>query len=317
MKDLLRTSDLSATDLEHLLRTAAELKRDPWSLGRLLEGRTVVLSFAKPSTRTRVSFETAVARLGGTPLAIGPSELQTSRGEAPQDTARVLSAYASAIVVRTFADAELAAFAAEATVPVINALTDGHHPCQSLADLLTLRERYGHRPVRITYVGDGNNVCHSLAEACALAGHHLTVSTPPAFAPDGEVLAAAQATAERHGGTLSVVEDPAAAVTGAEAVYTDAWLSMGDDEAERAIRQAAFAPYRLDAQLLAHAAPHAVVLHCLPAHRGEEITGDVLDGSRSAVWDQAANRLPTAQALLAALLGGHLTGGRALVGYES
>ncbi|MBY0273791.1 ornithine carbamoyltransferase [Candidatus Binatia bacterium] len=300
---LLRIADLSSDDLHDLLALATSFKADPYLHRLFLANETVVLYFNKPSTRTRISFETAVARLGGVPITIGPGDLQLGRGETIEDTARVVSRYARAFVIRTFADDEVARFAAAATIPVVNALTDRHHPCQALADLMTLREKRGPlRDVVLAYVGDGNNVAHSLIEAAALAGMSLRIATPPAFAPDAAVVAAARARARTTGASIEIGEDPLAAVRGADAIYTDVWVSMGDPEAERAARFAAFAPYQVNAALFAPAKPDAIFLHCLPDHRGEEVTAEVVDGPRAVVFDQAENRLHTAVALLYALV---------------
>ncbi len=301
---LLRIADLSPFRLDELLTLATTFRADPYAQRRFLANETVVLYFNKPSTRTRISFETAVVRLGGVPITIGPSDLQLGRGETIEDTARVVSRYARAFVIRTFADADVARFAAAATIPVINALTDLHHPCQALADLMTLREKRGDlRGVRLAYVGDGNNVAHSLIEAAALAGMSLHVATPAAFAPDAEVVAAARRRARETGAVIEIGEDPVAAVRGADAIYTDVWVSMGDPEAQRAARFAALAPYQVNAALFAHAKPDAIFLHCLPDHRGEEVSAEVVDGPRSVVFDQAENRLHTAVAVLFALVG--------------
>lgn len=304
MRHLLRIADLDPAELALLLDVAAEVKADPHRHRGLLDGESVVLHFAKPSTRTRISFETAVARLGGTPITTGPAELQLGRGETVEDTARVVSRYARAFVIRTFADEDVRRFAGAATIPVVNALTDGHHPCQALADLLTLRERFGGlRGLKVAYIGDGTNVAHSLVEACAMVGADVAVATPPGYELDREVAARAAELAARSGSAVLETHDPLLAAAGADAVYTDVWVSMGD-EAEQAARTAAFQAYRVDAGVMAVADPRAVFLHCLPAHRGEEVTDEVIDGPRSAVFDQAENRLHTAVAVLVVLLGG-------------
>ena len=307
MKDVLRTADFDRKSLVRVLELSSELKRDPMSRHGMLRGEIVVLYFNKPSTRTRVSFEAAVARLGGTPVSVGAHELQLDRGETIEDTARVISSYARAFVIRTFKDEDVRRFAAASTIPVINALTDGHHPCQSVADLMTLREVWG-RPEgrRIAFVGDGDNVAHSLIEGCALLGIDIAVATPAGHQPDGEVVELAKRIAAGTGATILLTEDPVEAVRGAGAVYTDVWLSMGVPETERAARLRAFQPYRVDASLMAEAAEDAVFMHCLPAHRGEEVTDEVIDGPRSRVFQQAANRLPTEQAILWALITGAL-----------
>ncbi len=305
MKDLLRTADLTPTDLELLLRLAEDFKNDPHRRPRTLLDETVVLYFAKPSTRTRLSFETAVTRLGGVPAAVGPNELQLGRGETIEDTARVISRYASAIAVRTYAQRDVERLAAAASVPVINALTDAHHPCQSLADLLTLRERFGGlRGLRVAYVGDGNNVAHSLIEACALTGIDIVVATPPGYEPDPGIVADAEHIST--GSIVAITHDPMVAASSANAIYTDVWLSMGDADDERAARLAAFDGYRITPALMAEAADDAIFLHCLPAHRGEEVSACVIDGPQSAVFDQAENRLHTEMAVLYALRRGLL-----------
>lgn len=309
LRSLLRTSDLTPADLARLLDLAGAFAAEPYRARELLRNESVVLYFNKPSTRTRISTETAVARLGGTPIGVGPGDLQLGRGETIEDTARTISRYARAFVVRTYAHADVERFAAAATIPVVNALTDAHHPCQSLADLFTLRAKRGElRRCKLAYVGAGNNVTHSLLEAAALAGMELRVATPAEYAPDPEIVAAAERIARDTGASLRVCREPLDAVRGADAVYTDAWLSMGDDETERATRIARLRPYQVDAALLRAAAADALFMHCLPDHRGEEVTAEVVDGPRSVVFDQAENRLHTSVALLFALLRGELEG---------
>jgi ornithine carbamoyltransferase len=302
--NLLSIGDLSGADLGDLLDLAERMKASPHGWVDSLRGETAVCLFEKPSTRTRVSFAAAAQRLGMLPLMVGGAELQLGRGEPIADTARVLSGYAAAIVVRTYAQERLVDMAAAASVPVINALSDQHHPCQALADLLTLRERFGGlRGLKLAYVGDGNNVAASLLEAGALAGMTVTVASPAGYWPESHVLLGAEAAADLHGGAVAVVDDPVEAVRGANAVYTDVWTSMGEDE-QRHAREIAFAKYTVDAGLMEHAEPSAIFLHCLPAHRGEEVTAEVIDGPASAVWEQAANRMPTEQAVLYALIKG-------------
>jgi ornithine carbamoyltransferase len=309
MKDLLRTSDLTPDDLDRLMALAEEAKADREVGLGLLRGRTVVLYFAKPSTRTRISSETAVVELGGVPLTVGPDELQLGRGETIDDTARVLGSYASAIVIRTFDDEDVRRFAAATDVPVINALTDKHHPLQSITDILTLRELVGHlRGARLAYVGAGNNVAHSLIEACALAGMDIAVATPEGYQPSPDVVAGAEKLAATSGSCIEIGRDPIVAVRGACAVYTDVWLSMGDPSDTRAARLRALTPYRVTPGLMAQALPEAVFLHCLPAHRGEEVSAEVIDGPHSRVFLQAANRRSVMHAVLRALLTGQLTG---------
>ncbi|MBS1843806.1 MAG: ornithine carbamoyltransferase [Actinobacteria bacterium] len=303
LSDFLRIADLDRTGLDDLLNLAAALKDHPTAMLDERRGKTVGCYFNKPSTRTRVSFEAAANRLGMLPIMLRPDELQLGRGEPIADTARVLASFVEAIVVRTFAQADLEEMAAAAGVPVINALTDEHHPCQALADLLTLRERFGElEGLRLAYVGDGNNVAHSLLEAGALAGMQVAVASPPGYEPDAAIVAGAEAVAAENGGSVRVVTDPAAAVELADAVYTDVWVSMGED-AERDRRLRDLEPYRVDEALMAKASPRAVFMHCLPAHRGEEVTAAVIDGPTSVVFPQAANRLPTEGAVLATLVG--------------
>jgi len=299
-RNFLTGGELGAFEQGELLDLAAEMKagRGARSSGISrqtrpgdgdLAGRSIALVFEKPSTRTRISFEVGVAELGATPLVLRGDELQLSRGESAGDTGRVLSRYLDAIVIRAGTHEAVAELATAAEVPVVNALTPLHHPCQALADLFTLRERFGDlRGLRLAYVGDGNNVARSLAVACELAGVELTVAAPAGYQLE-----------EGHG--VKLTGDPRDAASGADALYTDVWVSMGDEqEAER--RRADLAPFKLDSELLGLASERAVVLHCLPAHPGEEIEADVLYGPRSAVWDQAENRLHTQKALLRTLL---------------
>ena len=296
-RDLLRIADLGPAELQTLLDRAAAMKADRNGWLGVLRGGSVACYFAKPSTRTRVSVEAAVHRLGGLPIMLRPDELQLGRGEPIADTARVLSSYCAAIVIRTFAQDDVAEMAGAASVPVVNALTDDHHPCQALADLLTLHQRFGRlEGLRVAYIGDGNNVAHSLIESAPLAGFELALACPQGYLPDPEILRAA-------GPAVHLFEDPRDAVIGAHAVYTDVWVSLGD-ERERAERMSVLAPFRVDSRLMALASRDAIFLHCLPAHRGEEVAADVIDGPSSAVWEQAANRLPTEQAVLHALVTG-------------
>ena len=303
-KDFLRVADLTPARLAHLLDLAAAMEDEPLGWLESLRGRSVACFFAKPSTRTRVSFAAAAARLGLSPIVLRPDELQLGRGEPIADTARALSAYCDAIVIRTFAQRDIEETAAAASVPVINALSDAHHPCQALADVLTVREWFGRlEGVRLAFVGDGNNVAHSLLEAGALTGMEIAVASPPGYAPSPQVVADARALARTTGAAIEVVEDPRDAVRGAHAVYTDVWVSMGDD-AERDERLRDLRPYEVNEELLALARPDAIFMHCLPAHRGEEVAAAVIDGARSVVWEQAANRESTAQALLYTLISG-------------
>jgi len=297
-----RVSDLAPFEFEQLLQLAAILKDEPSRYEGALHGRTIACIFEKPSTRTRVSFAAAAAELGASPIALSPQELQLGRGETIADTARSLSGYCAAIVIRTFAQCTVDELAAYATVPVVNALSDEHHPCQALADLLTIREACGGLGGRrLAFVGNGgDNVAHSLLEAGALSGLDVTIACPPAYAPRPEILEDAR----RLGGAkLTVVEDPREAVFGADAVYADVWASMGE-EAEHETRAQALRPYEVTMELMALANPEAIFLHCLPAKRGEEVESAVIDGPQSAVWTQSANRMPTEAALLLALTQG-------------
>jgi ornithine carbamoyltransferase len=294
-RHFLTGAEITNEELNSILERALELKADRYA-SRALDRRTVALVFEKPSTRTRVSMEVAVAQLGGTPLVIREGETQLSRGESLQDFALVLSRYVDALAVRTAPHETLETLAEHASVPVINLLTAKHHPCQVLADLLTLRERFGTLDgLKLAYTGDGNNMANSLMLLGALAGVQVAVATPAGLRPDAEVVASLN-------GSVSVTEDPAEAASDAHAVYTDVWVSMGDDEATADQRRALLAPYRLDGALLEKARSDAIALHCLPAHPGEEISEDVLYGDRSAVWDQAENRLHAQKALLEFLI---------------
>jgi len=303
--DLLRVADLAAVQLDALLDLAEEMKDGPvwWTAAR--HGTAVACLFDTPSTRTRVSFEVAAHRLGMLPVMVDPAELQLARGESLADTARVLSGDTSAIVVRTSAQATLEELADAASVPVINASTDLHHPCQALADLLTLRRHFGHlEGIRLAYVGVGNHVAHSLMEAGALAGMHVTVATPRGCEPHPDVTRATVELAVAHDGSINVMHDPLSAVTDADVVYTDGWGSMGEDAGPQR-RLGDLDAYRVDASLMRAAAPGAVFMHCLPAHREVEVTAEVIDGPASIVWEQAANRLPSEQAALRMLTGGY------------
>ena len=295
-RHLLRIADWTPGELELVLDLADELKqlqrrREPH---RLLEGRTLGLLFDKPSTRTRVSFEPGMAHLGGTTLFLRSDQLQVARGEPLRDTAIVLSRYLDALAVRISSHEDVAELARHASIPVVNALTDSAHPCQALADVMTLRERLGELTGRrLAWIGDGNNVCASLLVAATTFGVDIVVAAPPGYEPPE---AAVQLARER--GSVELVLDPRDAVAGADALATDVWTSMGQ-EPEQARRRVDLARYRIDAALLRAAGEHAIVLHCLPAHDGEEITAEVLYGSQSAVWDQAENRLHVQKALLA------------------
>jgi ornithine carbamoyltransferase len=291
-----RVVDFSAEELRRVLDLADDLKRRRQAGERheLLPGRTLGMIFQKPSTRTRVSFEVGMYQLGGSALYLSAGDLQLGRGETIRDTAVVLSRYLDAIMIRTFDQSDVEELAEHGSIPVINGLTDSAHPCQALADVMTIRERLGRiEGVRVVYLGDGNNVCHSLMVACTMLGADFVAATPPGYEPDARIVERA-----REHGSVEVVHDPKAAADGADVLYTDVWTSMGQDE-ERERRLRDLAGFGIDAETVALAADDAIVLHCLPAHYGEEITEDVLYGPQSAVWDEAENRLHAQKALLA------------------
>jgi ornithine carbamoyltransferase len=313
-RSLISTTDLTPEEFHLLLDDAAAMRAaragivDGSVADTTLRGRTVALIFEKPSTRTRVSFEVGVTELGGSPLALSSSDLQLGRGETVADTGAVLGRFVQAIVIRTFAQSRLEELAASSSLPVINALTDEEHPCQALADLLTVRDEFGSFDGRVlTYVGDGNNVAHSLLLAGASVGLGVRIAHPAGYAPDAAIVARARALAAVHGSEITVTTDARSAAEGTHALYTDVWASMGQED-ESAARAAVFAPYALDERLVGLAADDAVVLHCLPAHRGEEISAAVIDGPRSRVFDQAENRLHAQKAVLAMLVGGRAPG---------
>jgi ornithine carbamoyltransferase len=303
-KDLLDVATMPHQQVEVLLRLATDLKAKQRRgiAHSLLPGKTLGLLFQKPSTRTRVSFEAGMNQLGGHALSLPMADIQLSRGESVADTARVLSRYLDGIVVRTYDHAIVQEWASEASMPVINGLTDLSHPCQALSDLLTIREKKGRfKGVKIAYIGDGNNVANSLIEIAAKTGMTIALGCPAGYQPDQHVVDRARAEAASTGASIQIGEDPRVAVKEADVVYTDVWISMGR-EREQARRLKALAPYQLNGRLLQRAKPDAIVLHCLPAHRGEEITADVLDGPQSMVIDQAENRLHMQKAILVQLL---------------
>ncbi|MCP9857694.1 MULTISPECIES: ornithine carbamoyltransferase [unclassified Cyanobium] len=304
-RDLLSSADLDGAQTLALLELARQLKSGEQRID--LAGRVLGLIFSKASTRTRVSFIVAMARLGGQTIDLNPAVTQVGRGEPIADTARVLSRYCDALAIRTFAQDDLIDYAHWASIPVINALTDLEHPCQALADALTIQERFGHDPtdlhgLTLAYVGDGNNMAHSLMLLGGLLGMDVRIGCPDGFAPSPAVVEQARALAGERC-TITVLQDPVATARGAHVLYTDVWASMGQEE-EQAQREQAFSGWCLDEDLLAEADPRAIVLHCLPAHRGEEISAGVIEGAASRVFDQAENRLHVQQALLATLLGG-------------
>lgn len=303
-KDLLALADLSPQALNDLLALARRLKAE-WAAGGnqpLLAGRTLAMVFQKPSLRTRVSFEMGMHQLGGHAVYLGPEEISLGKRESVADVARVLSRYVDGIMARVFGHDLVVQLAQWASVPVVNGLSDTCHPCQALADLLTVQEKLGYLAgVRLAYVGDGNNMLNSLLYGGALAGMEVVAATPDGYAPSEAVLAGARAVAQQTGATLSVTRSPAEAVAGAHVIYTDTWTSMGQ-EAEAATRRRAFAGYQVNEALLAAARPDVGVMHCLPAHRGEEITDEVADGPHSWLFDEAENRLHAQKAILVDLL---------------
>lgn len=304
-RDCLTLLDFTPQEIQGLVEEALRMKQE-WKAekaDRPLAGKALAMIFDKPSTRTRISFETGMAQLGGHSLSLNRGDLQLGRGESLADTARVLSGYVDAVLIRTFSHKALEELAQHASIPIINGLTDLHHPCQALADLLTLKEsRGGLTGLTLTYIGDGNNMLHSLLEAAAATGIHLRAATPRGYEPDPVVIQRAQQVAARTGADLHFTSDPREAVTKADAVYTDVWASMGqEEEKEQRIRD--FAGFQVDTTLMSLAKPDALFMHCLPAYRGLEVTAEVIDGSSSVVFPQAENRLHAQKALLAALIG--------------
>lgn len=313
MKDLLRTADLSRADVELLLNTAADFAKDPLRSKDALANKSVAIYMTKPSTRTRLSSETAVAHLGGTPIFIRGDELQLGRGETIADTARIISGYCDALIIRTFAQFDVDALGASASIPVINALTDDDHPTQLLADWLTIREVFGADVAgrKFVYLGDGNNMAHAWLTMGAIMGAHVVAATPSGkWAPDENVVAEAKKIAEQTGATIEVTHDPETASKGASVLYTDVWMSMGDPEEERAEKFKVLAPFAVTENLMALTEKDAIFMHCLPAHRGEEVAASVIDGPKSVIWREAYHRRTTIQALLYHLTRGELVGNR-------
>ena len=311
MKDLLRTADLSRADVELLLETSAEFAAKPLSANTALANRTVAIYMTKPSTRTRLASETAVAHLGGTPIFIRGDELQLGRGETLADTARIISGYASALIIRTFAQSDVDELGANTTIPVINGLTDDDHPTQLLADWVTIREQFGKdiSGRKFTYVGDGNNMAHAWLTMGAIMGAHVVVATPGGkYAPDAKAVDVAKEIAKNSGATIEVVTDPETAAKDASVLYTDVWMSMGDPENERSEKLKALSPFAVTPALMSLTTPDSIFMHCLPAHRGEEVEADVIDGPRSVIWREAYHRRTTIQAILYHLVRGELSG---------
>ncbi len=311
MKDLLRTQDLSRDDVEMLLSTAAEFAADPLKSSTALAHKSVAIYMTKPSTRTRLASETAVAHLGGTPIFIRGDELQLGRGETIADTARIISGYCSALIVRTFAQADVNELGEHSSIPVINALTDEDHPTQLLADWLTIRETFGKDVSgrKFVYLGDGNNMSHAWLTMGAIMGAHVVVATPSgSWAPDAQVVAEAEKIAARSGGRIEVLNDPEAASKDASVLYTDVWMSMGDPESERVEKMKALAPFAVTENLMKLTAQDSIFMHCLPAHRGEEVESSVIDGPKSVIWREALHRRTTIQAILYHASRGELRG---------
>ena len=311
MKDLLRTADLSTADVELLLDTAAEFAVKPFLANTALANRTVAIYMTKPSTRTRLASETAVTHLGGTPIFIRGDELQIGRGETIADTARIISGYSAALIIRTFKQSDVDELGAHSYIPVINGLTDDDHPTQLLADWATIREVFGKdiSGRKFTYVGDGNNMAHAWLTMGAIMGAHVVVATPGgAYAPNQDAVARAREIAAKTGATIEVLTDPESAAKDASVLYTDVWMSMGDPESEHNAKLKALTPFAVTSKLMSLTSPDSIFMHCLPAHRGEEVTAEVIDGERSVIWREAYHRRTTIQAILYHLVRGELSG---------
>jgi len=311
MKDLLRTADLSRADVELLLNTAADFAANPLRSNTALANKSVAIYMTKPSTRTRLASETAVAHLGGTPIFIRGDELQLGRGETIADTARIISGYCDALIIRTFAQSDVNELGANALIPVINGLTDDDHPTQLLADWVTIRENFGSDIAgrKFVYLGDGNNMAHAWLTMGAIMGAHVVAATPAgAWVPDAEVVANAKAIAATTGAIVEVTHDPEVAAKDASVLYTDVWMSMGDPEAERIEKTKALSPFAITQQLMDLTANDSIFMHCLPAHRDEEVATSVIDGPKSVIWREAYHRRTTIQALLYHLTRGELQG---------
>ena len=311
MKDLLRTEHLSRADVDLLLATAAQFAEDPFAARETLANQTVAIYMTKPSTRTRLASETAVAHLGGTPVFLRGDDLQLGRGETISDTAKIISGFASALIVRTFAQSDVDELGATSSIPVINALTDDDHPTQLLADWITIREKFGSdiSGRKFTYIGDGNNMAHAWLIMGAILGAHVVAATPSGkWAPAAEAIATAEKIAKTTGAHIEVVHDARAGAEGASVLYTDVWMSMGDPESERAEKLKALSPFAVTSELMKLAAPDSIFMHCLPAHRGEEVSAEVIDGPQSLIWREAYHRRTTIQSILYHLVRGDLEG---------
>ena len=311
MKDLLRTEHLSRADVDLLLDTAADFAKNPLRSNTALSNKTVAIYMTKPSTRTRLASETAVAHLGGTPIFIRGDDLQLGRGETIADTAKIISGFCDALIIRTFKQSDVDELGAESSIPVINGLTDDDHPTQLLADWVTIRENFGNeiKGRKFVYLGDGNNMTHAWLIMGAIMGAHVVAATPDGkWAPDAAVVAKAKEIAAKSGATIEVTTDAEAAAKGASVLYTDVWMSMGDPEAERAEKMKALAPYAVTENLMSLTEKDSIFMHCLPAHRGEEVEASVIDGPKSVIWREAYHRRTTIQALLYHLTRGELKG---------
>ena len=311
MKDLLRTADLSRDDVELLLETSAKFAKEPLSATDHLRNKTVAIYMTKPSTRTRLASETATAHLGGTPIFIRGDELQLGRGETIADTAKIISGFCDALIIRTYKQSDVDELGANASIPVINALTDDDHPTQLLADWVTIREVFGKdiSGRKFTYLGDGNNMTHAWLTMGAIMGANVVAATPGGkWAPDADVVALAQKIAKESGGSVEVTTDPIAAAKDASVLYTDVWMSMGDPESERNEKLEVLAPFAVTESLMSQTAKDSIFMHCLPAHRGEEVETSVIDGVKSVIWREAFHRRTTIQALLYHLTRGQLKG---------
>jgi ornithine carbamoyltransferase len=311
MKDLLRTEHLSRADVELILSTAAEFAEKPLRSNSALANKTVAIYMTKPSTRTRLASETAVVHLGGTPIFIRGDDLQLGRGETIADTAKVISGYASALIVRTFAQSDVDELGANSSIPVINALTDVDHPTQLLADWLTIRENFGKdiSGRKFVYLGDGNNMSHAWLIMGAIMGAHVVAATPGGkWSPDPIVVEVAKNIAAQNGGRVELSNDPEAAAQDASVLYTDVWMSMGDSESDRSEKTRSLSPFAVTEQLMKMTTKDSIFMHCLPAHRGEEVSASVIDGPRSVVWREAYHRRTTIQAILYHLVRGDLEG---------
>jgi ornithine carbamoyltransferase len=311
MKDLLRTEDLSRDDVELLLNTAAKFAAEPLSVANHLQHKTVAIYMTKPSTRTRLASETATAHLGGTPIFIRGDELQLGRGETIADTAKIISGFCDAFIIRTYKQSDVDELGLHASIPVINALTDEDHPTQLLADWLTIREKFGTdlKNRKFAYFGDGNNMSHAWLIMGAIMGVHVVAATPEGkWAPDSDVIKKAESIAKQSGAKIEITSDPIAAAKNASVIYTDVWMSMGDPESDRAEKLKVLAPFAVSESLMSHSANDSIFMHCLPAHRGEEVAASVIDGAKSVIWREAYHRRTTIQAILYHLTRGELKG---------